>query len=101
MFPTLTGACSWRFLLEREYPINVPDAAFEEVLRTFDRYRWHLDERPTGQPNEINPEVLGYILEQYINQKDMGAYYTYGLDSFEPFSRCISGPGTASGMTRG
>lgn len=26
--------------------------------------------------NEINPEVLGYIFEKYINQKQMGAYYT-------------------------
>ena len=26
--------------------------------------------------NEIDPEVLGYIFEKYINQKEMGAYYT-------------------------
>ena len=26
--------------------------------------------------NEINPDVLGYIFEKYINQKEMGAYYT-------------------------
>ena len=26
--------------------------------------------------NEINPDVLGYIFEKYINQKQMGAYYT-------------------------
>ena len=25
---------------------------------------------------EINPDVLGYIFEKFINQKDMGAYYT-------------------------
>ena len=25
---------------------------------------------------EINPDVLGYIFEKYINQKQMGAYYT-------------------------
>ncbi len=28
------------------------------------------------QDNEINPDVLGYIFEKYINQKQMGAYYT-------------------------
>ena len=26
--------------------------------------------------NEINPDVLGYIFEKHINQKQMGAYYT-------------------------
>ncbi|MGH7140395.1 MAG: DNA methyltransferase, partial [Pirellulales bacterium] len=25
---------------------------------------------------EINPDILGYIFEKYINQKEMGAYYT-------------------------
>ena len=74
--PYVNGGLFLEIPLEQNYAINVPDAAFEDVLRTFDRYRWHLDERPTGQPNEINPEVLGYILEQYINQKEMGAYYT-------------------------
>ena len=31
--------------------------------------------RPASQ-NEINPDVLGYIFEQFINQKEQGAYYT-------------------------
>ena len=74
--PYVNGGLFLEIPLERNHTINVPDAAFKEVLRTFDRYRWHLDERPTGEPNEINPEVLGYILEQYINQKELGAYYT-------------------------
>lgn len=26
--------------------------------------------------NEINPDVLGYIFEKYVNQKQMGAYYS-------------------------
>ncbi len=30
---------------------------------------------PDRKP-EINPDVLGYIFEKYINQKQMGAYYT-------------------------
>src|SRR5262249_37057094 len=29
-----------------------------------------------GKPDEINPDVLGYIFEKYINQKEFGAYYT-------------------------
>ena len=28
------------------------------------------------QDNEINPDVVGYIFEKYINQKAFGAYYT-------------------------
>ena len=32
--------------------------------------------RPLRNDNEINPDVLGYIFEKYINQKQMGAYYT-------------------------
>ena len=56
--------------------ISIPDEAFERVFEFFDGYRWHLDERPGQADNEINPDVLGYIFEKYINQKQMGAYYT-------------------------
>jgi hypothetical protein len=56
--------------------IKIPDQAFERVFDYFDQYQWHLDERPLRQDNEINPDVLGYIFEKYINQKQMGAYYT-------------------------
>jgi hypothetical protein len=56
--------------------IAIPDKAFELIFRYFDQYQWHLDERPLSADNEINPDVLGYIFEKYINQKQMGAYYT-------------------------
>jgi hypothetical protein len=56
--------------------IDIPDEAFERVFRFFDAYQWHLDDRPLAHDNEINPDVLGYIFEKYINQKQMGAYYT-------------------------
>ncbi len=49
---------------------------FESIFDLSTRYQWHLDDRPTGNQNEINPDVLGYIFEQFINQKQMGAYYT-------------------------
>lgn len=62
--------------LEHKYEIAIPDEAFESIFCFFDQYQWHLDDRPTSEPNEINPDVLGYIFEQYINQKQMGAYYT-------------------------
>jgi hypothetical protein len=56
--------------------IQIPDKAFERVFDYFDQYQWYLDERPLRADNEINPDVLGYIFEKYINQKQMGAYYT-------------------------
>ena len=56
--------------------IQIPDKAFERIFDFFGRYHWHLDERPLRADDEINPDVLGYIFEKYINQKEMGAYYT-------------------------
>jgi hypothetical protein len=56
--------------------ISISDNAFEAIFEYFDKYQWHLDERPLRGDNEINPDVLGYIFEKYINQKQMGAYYT-------------------------
>jgi type I restriction-modification system DNA methylase subunit len=56
--------------------IQISDKAFERIFDYFDQYQWHLDERPLRADNEINPDVLGYIFEKYINQKQMGAYYT-------------------------
>jgi hypothetical protein len=56
--------------------IMISDRAFEELFGFFDAYQWHLDERPLRKDDEINPDVLGYIFEKYINQKQMGAYYT-------------------------
>ncbi len=56
--------------------IQIPDAAFTKLFEFFDLYDWHLDDRPLKKDNEINPDVLGFIFEKYINQKQMGAYYT-------------------------
>ena len=75
--PFLNGGLFDQHVLERDNPdISIPDAAFERVFRFFDDYSWHLDERPGHKDNEINPDVLGYIFEKYVNQKQMGAYYT-------------------------
>lgn len=56
--------------------LTIPDRAFESLFALFDRYSWNLDDTPGGKADEINPEVLGYIFEKYINQKAFGAYYT-------------------------
>jgi hypothetical protein len=73
----LNGGLFIRHKLEIEYPnIRIPDRAFENVLNLFGSYSWHLDDTPGADDNEINPDVLGYIFEKYINQKAFGAYYT-------------------------
>jgi hypothetical protein len=75
--PYLNGGIFDEHQLEQMYPeIDIPDSAFEKIFAFFDQYQWHLDERPIAAGNEINPDVLGYIFEKYINQKELGAYYT-------------------------
>ncbi len=75
--PFLNGGFFEVHQLEEQNPdIDIPDKAFEKLFDFFDQYRWHLDERPLRADNEINPDVVGYIFEKYINQKQMGAYYT-------------------------
>lgn len=76
--PYLNGGLFDVHELETQYPdIQIPDEAFERIFQFFDQYEWHLDNRPGRTGNEINPDVIGYIFEKYINDRaDMGAYYT-------------------------
>ncbi len=83
--PYLNGGFFEGHKLETDYPdIEIPDQAFEKLFDFFEyadkangvRWNWHLDERAMRADNEINPDVVGYIFEKYINQKQMGAYYT-------------------------
>ncbi len=76
--PYLNGGIFQKHQLETLHGenIEIPDKAFEQIFNFFEQYDWHLDDRPLKNDNEINPDVLGYIFEKYINQKQMGAYYT-------------------------
>ncbi|MYB95562.1 SAM-dependent methyltransferase [Candidatus Poribacteria bacterium] len=76
--PYLNGGIFQKHQLETLYgeSIDIPDKAFEQLFKFFEQYQWLLDDRPLKDDNEINPDVLGYIFEKYINQKQMGAYYT-------------------------
>ena len=75
--PYLNGGLFNVHELERKYPeITIPDSAFEKIFDFFDKYDWHLDDRPVSDDKQINPDVIGHIFEKYINQKQMGAYYT-------------------------
>ena len=73
----LNGGLFLRHTIEIANPhIDVPDQAFENLFELFERYSWNLNDTPGGNDNEINPDVLGYIFEKYINQKAFSAYYT-------------------------
>lgn len=76
--PYLNGGLFIPHRLEVKYEgkIKIPTSAFEEVLELFGDFRWTFNDVPGDPEKEINPDVLGYIFEKYINQKEFGAYYT-------------------------
>lgn len=76
--PYLNGGMFSIHELEEKYPsLDIKDEAFESLFSFFDQWHWHLDDRLTASGKDINPDVLGYIFEQYINDRaQMGAYYT-------------------------
>jgi hypothetical protein len=63
--------------LEEANPdLDIPDNAFARIFDFFDGYDWCLDDRPLANERQITPDFLGHIFEKYINQKQLGAYYT-------------------------
>ena len=76
--PYLNGGLFDVHQIERENDhIEIPDRAFEKLFAFFNQYNWHLDSRPTASGRDINPDVIGYIFENYINNRAAnGAYYT-------------------------
>jgi hypothetical protein len=55
--------------------VQIPDDALSRLFELFDTYQWQLDR---SAENALHPDVLAYVFEQQINQKQMGAYYTGG-----------------------
>lgn len=77
--PYLNGGIFSVHEIEKKYPeqINISDEAFSALFSFFDEYQWHLDTSETASGRDINPDVIGYIFEKYINDRaQMGAYYT-------------------------
>ena len=76
--PYLNGGLFDEHELEKTHTeIDINDKAFEQLFDFFDQYEWHLDTSITASGKDINPDVIGYIFEKYINDRaDMGAYYT-------------------------
>jgi len=78
LIPYLNGGMFEQHKLENQYTeIDVPDKVFVSLFNFFDEWNWHLDDRLERDGRDINPDLLGYIFEQYINDRaQMGAYYT-------------------------
>lgn len=76
--PYLNGGLFDEHEIEKTFKnIAIDDKAFENLFDFFDQYEWHLDTRETASGRDINPDVIGYIFEKYINDRaQMGAYYT-------------------------
>ncbi|HEX8186133.1 MAG TPA: DNA methyltransferase, partial [Blastocatellia bacterium] len=76
--PYLGSELFLRHTIERACPakVDIADAAFNRAIDFFDQHRWRLDDGPSESDSEINANVLGFVLERHVNQKQMGAYYT-------------------------
>jgi hypothetical protein len=76
--PYLNGGLFDVHELERQFKkIRISDEAFQNIFDFFDNWNWHLDTRYETDGKDINPDVIGYIFEKYINDRaSMGAYYT-------------------------
>jgi hypothetical protein len=63
--------------IENNKKIDIADKAFENIFSFFDSFQWTLEKSVNSTGNEINPDVIGYIFEKYINNRaENGAYYT-------------------------
>jgi hypothetical protein len=76
--PYLNGGLFDVHELEKQFEqINISDEAFNSLFNFFDQWNWHLDNSIEATGRDINPDVIGYIFEKYINDRAaMGAYYT-------------------------
>ena len=76
--PYLNGGLFDEHKIEKTFEkIEIDDKAFEQLFNFFDEWEWHLDTRESASGKDVNPDVIGYIFEKYINDRaQMGAYYT-------------------------
>src|SRR5699024_5428684 len=59
--------------MEQEDTI-LSNSLYYTIIKQFSRYEWKLEE--DNEKLTITPSILGNVFEKYINQKEMGAYYT-------------------------
>lgn len=72
--PYLNGGLFVLHETEEGRDLTLPDQHYEEWFEFLGSFQWTLSE--TEGVNTISPHILGYLFERYINQKQMGAYYT-------------------------
>ena len=72
--PYLNGGLFVLHETEQGRDLVLPDNHYREWLKFLGSFRWTLSENEGV--NTISPHILGYLFERYINQKQMGAYYT-------------------------
>lgn len=59
---------------EYEKNISIPNSIINQIIKILNKYDWHIVSNNIDR--QITPDVLGNVFEKYINQKEMGAYYT-------------------------
>jgi len=74
--PFLNGGLFKKHSIEHKYKISISNNILHKLLVFLKQYTWYVDETDVSNDG-INPEILGHIFEQTIdNQKEQGAYYT-------------------------
>ncbi|WP_307811082.1 Eco57I restriction-modification methylase domain-containing protein [Ktedonospora formicarum] len=75
--PVLAGPLFTPHAIECKHPtIHVPDSCFARLFTFLNTYEWRLDNESSSSQYAMTPDILGHILEQHVNQQQMGAYYT-------------------------
>jgi hypothetical protein len=64
-------------LENQPYRLHIPDEAFAQLFTFLDEYRWCLDEHSAPAKIVVTPPLMGAVFELYINQRQIGAYYTH------------------------
>lgn len=59
---------------EFEENLKLPLEIINKIFSIFTKYEWNIEGK--SKDKTITPDILGNVFEKYINQKEMGAYYT-------------------------
>ena len=78
--PYLNGGLFAEHENEKTASIKIPNTVWKELYEVLDKYQWRCDTRYKKSEKEIDPEILGYVFEQLVNEetgdKKSGVYYT-------------------------
>jgi hypothetical protein len=99
--PYLNGGLFLKHGIESRWTkISVPDVAFENLFRLFESFSWNLNDTPGGKADEINPDVLGYILRNTsTRRRSVHTTHALRLRSISASRRSINSSSTASTLT--